>query len=355
MRFAPLSVFRRGRLTSSALLCLCASAFADPGTPDATAKRVRALRADGTRLLHEKQVPAACRAFESAAQLAPSDPDVLVDLALCEQRRGNDERARARNLAAIALASAPEQIDEPHFERVRRSAYFNIDQLPEPSNDASTDPPANQDPNRVCAQIPAEPGCSKTFTVCSKPHESGGPRERVSQTIVRLALNEADASFEDGEDLNGDDFDDGTASAGPRRVAFGNSLTFDGTNTSEHLQYVCEAEEWSCEKSAALATEAEQCTRKTGPGSETHCQELVCARANDRPSPAVRREQRAAEQATNECYKSCADSDESHDCNVAYANACTGLVGIVCHGRTGQAIHALKRVEEVAFELDRAN
>lgn len=356
MSFAPLSVLRRGGLVSAVLLCLCASAFADPGTPAATAKRVRALRAEGTRLLHAKQVPAACLAFESAAHLLPSDPDAAVDLALCEQRRGNGERARAQNQTAIALASGPEQIQDPHFARVRQSAYFNLDQLPEPSDDArAAEPVVSSAPDQACARIAAEPGCSKAFIACSKPHAGGGAQVRTSSTVVRLALTAADASFEDGEDLEGNELESESASIVPRQVTSGGSLTFNESYSLEVLQYVCEADEWSCEKSLVVAAEAEACLRKAGAGSETRCQEQACARAQNRPSAAVAREQREAERATNECNQHCADSEESTDCSIAYANACTGLVGIVCHGRTGQTERAWTRVTEVAFALDTTN
>jgi len=353
MRFAPLSVLQRGGLASAALLCLCASAFAEPGVADATAKRVRALRAEGTRLLHAKQVPAACLAFESASRLLPSDPDAAVDLALCEQRRGNAERARAENLNAITLASGPEQVQDPHFGRVRQSAYFNLDQLPEPGDDArAAEPVVSSAPDQVCARRAAEPGCAKAFIVCSKEHAGGGAQVRSSATVVRLALNEADASFEDGEDLEGNELEDDSASTVPRTVASGNSLTFNGSYNMELLQYVCETDEWSCEKSLAVAAEAEACVHKAGTGSEGRCQEQACAHAQSRPSAAVAREQRAAERATNECYQHCADSEESDDCSIAYASACTGLVGVVCHGHSGQVERAWTRIAEVAFELD---
>jgi len=356
MRVASLSVFQRGGLASAALLCLCASAFADPGTPDATAKRVRALRAEGTRLLRAKQVAAACLAFESASRLSPSDPDAAVDLALCQQRRGNDERARAQNLTAIALASGPEQIEDPHFARVRRSAYFNLDQLPQPDDDApAAKPVANHAPNQACGRPAAGPGCSKAFIACSKEHAGGGAQVRTSSTVVRLALTEDDATFEDGEDLEGDDLDDDSASLLPRHIARGNSLTFNDSYNMELLQYVCEADEWSCEKSLAVAAEAEACVRKAGSGSEGRCQEQACTRAQSRPSAIIAREQHAAERATNECYQHCSDSEENHHCSVAYANACTGLVGIVCHGHTGQAVQEWTHVHEVAFELDATN
>lgn len=355
MRFTPLSVLQRGGLASAALLCLCASAFADAGTPDATAKRVRALRAEGTRLLHAKQVPAACLAFESASRLSPSDPDAAVDLALCEQRRGNEERARAQNLTAIALASRPEQIEDQHFGRVRRSAYFNLEQLPEPSPDAhAAEPVANSAPDQACARLAAEPGCSKAFTACSKRHAGGGAQVRTSATVVRLALNEADASFEDGADLDGNELEDDSASPVPRQVTSGNSLTFNESYSLEFSQYTCETDEWSCDKSLAVAAEAEACVHKAGTGSEGRCQEQACAHAQNRPSAAIAREQRAAERATNGCYQHCSDSEQSYDCSVAYANACTGLVGIVCHGHTGQD-RDWTRVAEVAFELDATN
>jgi hypothetical protein len=356
MRCAPLSVIPRTGVASAVLLCLCASAFADPAVPDATAKRVRALRAEGTRLLHAKQIPAACLAFESASRLAPADPGAVVDLALCEQRRGNSERARTENLTAIGLASAAERIQDPHFGRVRRSAYFNLDQLPEPSEGArAAEPAVSHAPDQDCARLPPELGCSKAFSVCSKQHAGGGAQVRTSATVVRLALNEADASFEDGEDLEGNELEDDSGSAVPRQVASGNSFTFNGSYSLELLQYVCEADEWSCDKSLAVAAEAEACVHKAGSGSEARCQEQACAHAQNRPSPAVSREQRAAERASDECYKQCAASEESSDCNVAYANACTGLVGIVCRGRTGQAGGDWTRVTEVAFEPGATN
>src|SRR5206468_4181475 len=63
--------------------------FVRPATARPPISDAAAARAAGTRLFRAKHFEAACPKFEKAAQLAPEDPEPLVDLALCRQRLGN--------------------------------------------------------------------------------------------------------------------------------------------------------------------------------------------------------------------------------------------------------------------------
>ena len=71
--------------------------------------------------------------------------------------------------------------------------------------------------------------------------------------------------------------------------------------------------------------------------------------AERRPWPAVIKERKAATNGQRGCHASAPKNGSEYGCQIAYANACTGLVGLICSGRGHHEAKERMRVEEYLF------
>jgi hypothetical protein len=113
-----------------------------------------------------------------------------------------------------------------------------------------------------------------------------------------------------------------------------------------------EQDAWSCDSSAAVAAEAKKCPASpagTDPSAEA-CRKSACDRATQRPWPAVVKERKAAAKEQRSCHAGTEKISGQYGCEVAYANACTGLVGLICTGHAHLKAKDRSRVEEYLFE-----
>jgi len=302
---------------------------------------VSVIRARASALFRAKKFGAACPLFEAAAGRAPEAPEILTDLALCQQRIGSDELARQTNLEAIARASQPGRLDEPRFARVRRHAYFNLGQL---EGGGEAEPSVGYDPS--CWQLQAAPGCRKSFNACAVARVSGGPAYRSDTTVVRIAQSEDAAGFGDNVPEVSPDFESRATPSDelPVPIDADSALDYAGRFSEEALTYRCE---WSCQSSSAVSDEVSKCQSnpKQSASARQDCERTVCARAERAPWAAIKAEQRESDA----CYQSAATVDGEDDCYVVYANACTGLVGLLCSGHAGGEHETRTRVEEYRF------
>src|SRR5204863_9199868 len=104
---------------------------------------------------------------------------------------------------------------------------------------------------------------------------------------------------------------------------------------------------WSCERSTAVAAETARCEAKTPSGSASRaaCAANTCTKAARSPWRAVEKEQREIDA----CIEGMLAMNNERECRLVRANACTGLVGLVCtsseHGK-----EPATRVFEFRFE-----
>ena len=297
------------------------------------------LRARAMQLFRAKKFAAACPLFEAAARRLPGEPQLLADLALCQHRIGSDELARQTNLDAIARASEPAaRLEDPHFARIRRHAYFNLAEL---------DPAPGESIDQNCGRPQVVPGCTKTFSACGVSRTAGGPTYRSDTTTIRVALTDAAARFDDGDPGSVPELESlATPSAElPVPVDADGALDYVTRFSEEQFTHPCE---WTCESSNAVGAEVATCQAKPNlsPTARENCVTTVCARAEDSPWPAVKAELRDSAA----CYKYAATVDGEYGCNLVYANACTGLVGLLCSGHGGGDHETLERVEEYRFQ-----
>ena len=141
--------------------------------------RAQALRAEATKLYKQKKYPAACALFKEAAAAAPEDAALLTDLALCQHKLGQDEEATTTNLRAIEIASRDAKlIDDPTAARVRRHAYFNLDQM----GVASTPQIADDSKCARCVALKSPPSCAQGLIAVSCGGDS--PQDRKTRTRI---------------------------------------------------------------------------------------------------------------------------------------------------------------------------
>ncbi|HET7545662.1 MAG TPA: hypothetical protein VFK05_37600 [Polyangiaceae bacterium] len=336
---------RAARLVWLGVLLFASGAAA--GNPPARESSAQ-LRSRATRLFRGRQFAAACPLFEAALRVSPGEPELLTDLALCQHRLGQDALARQTNLEAVARASEPAtRLSDPRFARVRRHAYFNMSELEAmPAPDEPNAQPAIEREVQ-CWSLPAEPGCGQTLHACAASRVVGSRSYSASATVLRVARSAEAAHFEPWEIDIGPDFSRLGAPAGELPVELGPEswLDFEDGFSEEELTASCE---WQCEDSPAVAEEVSKCQSnpKLSSAARDRCSETVCARAERAPWAAVAAEQHDSDA----CYQYAKTVDGEYGCSVLYANACTGLVGLLCSGRAGGERKTLTRVEEYRFE-----
>jgi hypothetical protein len=334
-------------------LLLGAVAFPRPTTARPPRSDAAAARADGTRLFRAKNFEAACPWFEKAAHLAPDDPEPLADLALCRQRLGDTATAEEINRRVIDLGSSAKALTDPRFARSRRHAYFNLRQL---DTQRRYLPEAGRD---TCGELTPEEGCTKKLFYCADGWTGGGSWWTQNTTRVRIAASAEAARF-DEDDNDPDtrehtepDFDELTQPFPPTPEAIEDdeSITYLESYLDELNEWRCDESAWSCDRSDTVAKEAEKCSASAAqtPTSAEACRKDACARARQRPSPAVLKERKVAADAQRSCHASAPEKESQYGCQIAYANACTGLVGLICSGRRSGKVKERTRVEEYLF------
>jgi tetratricopeptide (TPR) repeat protein len=342
-----------GALGFVAALAMGAVAFPRPATARPPISDSAAARAEGTRLYRAKNFEAACPKFEKAAQLAPADPEPLADLALCRQRLGDTGAAEKVNRQVIDLGSTGKALTDPRFARSRRHAYFNLRQI---ETQLRYFPEVGFD---ICGELNPEEGCSKKLFYCGDSWTGGGSWMTQNYTRVNIAASAEAARFdEDDTDLytrehTEPDFDELTQAfqPAPEVVETGESVTYLESYSNEVNEWRCDENAWSCDRSDAVAADAKKCLASAAkaPTSAEACRKDACNRANDRPWPAVIKERKVAAAAERSCHASAAENGSEYGCQIAYANACTGLVGLICSGRYSLKAKARTRVEEYLF------
>jgi hypothetical protein len=181
---------------------------------------------------------------------------------------------------------------------------------------------------------------------------------------VNLALSEQDAALGELAQVTGElmvrpDFApllDIEGSRSPRREAMRSSLVLTEERMEVFTGPCVRHATWSCGDSAAVQKAADTCLARAGGcdggvmdcPSALRCIEEACAEAERTPSPAVLAEQQLAQQEVDRC-------GTKHPlpytrCSVVLADACLGLVGVVCEssavapdgkvlGKTSRDVH----------------
>ena len=333
-------------------LMLIAASFgaASAGAPAGDAASARA---EATKQLRAKNNDAACPKFELAVRLAPEDPEPLADLALCEQRRGSEVVARELNRKVIDLGSATRALTDARFARSRRHAYFNLSQIDKDNDEGHR----AQIGRQSCGQFKPEPGCAKGLFYCATWRTDGGTWRTFETTRVRIAASAGEAKFDEMEvnDSEEPDFDEFREPVEPTPDVVSNedSVTYIESYSEEGHDWKCDQDEnaWSCERSAAVAAEVKKCLASSGGAtSEDACRKHACERATHQPWPAIIKERKAIDKNRRRCHADADRLDGEYGCQLVYANACTGLAGLVCTGRHRSQKKVQSRVEEYLFE-----
>lgn len=317
-------------------LMLVASVRGAPQPPDAApADQSKALQAEATKLFRQKRYAAACEKFQAAVTTAPTDAALLTDLALCQKKLGRDAEAKASNLRAIALASGDAKlIGDAAAARQRRHAYFNLDQL-------GVDLTLGLSHVGGCAALDAPPGCSRQFHACAETENRDTRTQEAKRTSVKLALSPAGAAWTEDARLAQESEDQVLAQLTEPSPAIPEDvdgwLTVITAFEQDAPRHPCEYDEWACEKSDAVKDAARICIAAAGsardsgePIEQTPCFHKLCHELDGKPSKAVLREKLRAAKNVRRCEASAGNEGSSYECSIVSANACTGLVGIVC-------------------------
>jgi hypothetical protein len=301
-----------------------------------------AVRAEATKLFKKKKYAEACEKFRQATIAIPEDAALLTDLGLCQHKLGQDKAAAATNLRAIELVSRDaKSIDDPVAIRVRRHAYFNLDQ----ANADADSIIAGNDEGTECESIKPAPACQRSFEVCGASASQGFRTRSYSRTMAKVARTRAVARWTPGE-ISDHAFDDPTSGLGqppsekPQVVDDDDSVIFTSAFEDEARTAGCDdVSGWRCETSDAVAAAAAACMKSGGAGGagppapldESACFKKVCADLDKRPSKAVAREKRRAARQVDACSGELVSGiGSNYSCSIVYANACTGLIAVSC-------------------------
>jgi hypothetical protein len=223
-----------------------------------------AVRAEATKLFKKKKYAEACEKFRQATIAIPEDAALLTDLGLCQHKLGQDKAAAATNLRAIELVSRDaKSIDDPVAIRVRRHAYFNLDQ----ANADADSIIAGNDEGTECESIKPAPACQRSFEVCGASASQGFRTRSYSRTMAKVARTRAVARWTPGE-ISDHAFDDPTSGLGqppsekPQVVDDDDSVIFTSAFEDEARTAGCDdVSGWRCETSDAVAGAAAEPVR----------------------------------------------------------------------------------------------
>jgi hypothetical protein len=128
-------------------------------------------------------------AYEKIAALLPEDGAAMADLALCLQRLDRKAEAIAANQKAIALAGRTE-LSREGDAATRRHAYFNLGKLGV----------AIELPSSGCQKLPAAPGCGSALWACVQAGEAYGSGGGSSWHVARIAVSQEEAEIGKDDD-----------------------------------------------------------------------------------------------------------------------------------------------------------
>lgn len=298
---------------------------------DFDALRARALAAHEAR-----DYKRACALYAQAARLRPEHAAVQSDLGLCLMKQGRKAEAVRANLRAVRLAAPGKAELPPGAERTRKAAYFNLHAL-----GVSVELPG---PGQ-CARLTKASACKTPVYACGAKWTEYGSGGGSSGTAVNLALSEQAAAL--GELAQGTE--DSVLrprndslfgiEGSPPREALPSSLVLTEEKAEVFTGPCARHQGWSCDSSVTVRGAADTCLARAGGcdggamdcPSALRCSEEACAEAQRSPSPAVRAEQQLAQQAVDRC----GTEPLPHTlCSVVLADACLGLVGVVCETST---------------------
>jgi hypothetical protein len=317
------------------------------------------LRAEATKLFKKKKFAEACEKFRQAADATPDDAAVLTDLGLCQHKLGQDKDAAVTNLRAIEIASRdPGRIDDPAATRVRRHAYFNLDQA---KADAVAVIPGD-DRGTKCETITPPPGCARSFEVCGVAGSMGFRMRTYSRINAKVALTRAAATWTDEEIIqhNSDDPSFGGPPSDKPQSADDDKVIFIADFQDDARTEGCDdVSGWTCETSDGVRAAAEACLKSGGAGGaggaatpleDSACFKKACAALDKHPSKAVARERRRADKTVSGCSKDLLNGIGSHYlCSIVYANACTGLLAVLCDSE-GPGNQESSHIDEYVFD-----
>ena len=295
-----------------------------------------ALRARALAAYEARDYKRACTLYTQAAGLRPEHAAVQSDLGLCLMRQGRKAEAVRANLRAVRLAAPGQAELPPDAEVTRKAAYFNLHalgvrvDLPSPGG---------------CSALTKASGCKAPVYACGAKWGEYGSGGGTSGTAVNLALSEQAAAL--GERVQGPDstvsnprpgYKLGIEGSPPHKAVPSSLLELE--EKGEVLTGSCVRHSaWSCDASDAVLGAANTCLARAGGcdggvmdcPAALRCREEACAEAERTPSPAVRAEQQLAQQAMDRCGK---QPLPYTSCSVVLADACLGLVGVVCETAT---------------------
>ena len=175
---------------AACIIVLSSVAMVERGLVAAAKSPASSLRAQATRLFRAKRFAEACPKFQAAVQLSPSDPGLLLDLALCDQRINALDAARKLNEQVIQIESAPSLLMDSKAAGNRRHAYYNLAQ-------ASVEPVgAGKNGEVVCFPLGQAGGCTKSLFACAVNREDGWAARLVSATVIRIAAGKEAAALD---------------------------------------------------------------------------------------------------------------------------------------------------------------
>src|SRR3954469_22462760 len=170
---------------------------------------------------------------------------------------------------------------------------------------------------------------------------------------AEAARFDEDDTAPDAREKTAPDFDELAQSfqPTPEVVEDQESVTYLEAYFDEVHEGQCDEKAWSCDRSEAVEAEAKKCIASTAqsPTSTEACRKDACARASDRPWPAVIKERKVAANDQRSCHASAPESESEYGCHIASAHACTRRVGLICSGRARHSAKERTRVEEYLF------
>ena len=228
--------------------------------------KVAQLRASAETALKSKNAAQACEHYRAIVELKPNDPGSRLDHASCLGQLSQVDSARSENLRAIALASRATEVALEPDEKTRRAAYLNLHGL-----GTALDLPVEG-----CRALTTEPGCLQPLWACIKQVESGGSLGSIARAVVRIGITAQIAKIDPDEEVD-------PVMPSLERWGFVNAR-----NWPESHNWINRAE-------------------------------FVDVLVNERSASA------ACEPSGPDCK-----ANDTIDCKIVSANACLGLVGVVC-------------------------
>jgi len=232
-----------------------------------TEARVRVLRAAANKALLDKQLEQACSKFQEIVDLVPRDPGARLDHASCLSNLGRKDDAISENHQVIAMGSRNVDVDSESAEKLRRQAYLNLYALGH----------SVELPKDGCRALVGEPHCRQQLWACAGQSKTSGAHGEVVRSLARIGVSLEGVRVETDEELD-------PVMPSLDHWGFSDSSTWPSSHN------------WLARAEAVDVLIHEQSS-------------FVCAESSG---------------------PDCKSDQSSIDCTVVMANACSGLVGVVC-------------------------